>query len=205
MTSRKKAKGKGRKAKKEQAELLKRCICCWWANTDEFSTQSMCHHGHDHNNADPKDMAVCNNFITDLMRLWEREGGDELEDLHLDYKDELYSNPTRKELLKQMLISMAVNYLLKNIPADIDRQDDAPLQFDDDCMYGLISSIEMIEEFKYNADMYLKILDVTTETSNSVHFLKKGISCGCLDEVHKKLFIEGNKRCVAAIPPVNNE
>ena len=57
----------------------------------------------------------------------------------------------------------------------------------------------MIEEFdaeKYNADMYLKILDVTTETSNSVHFLKKGISCGCLDEVHQKLFIEGNKRCV---------
>ena len=68
----------------------------------------MCHHGHDHNNADPKDKAVCNNFITDLMRLWEREGCDELEDLHLDYKDELYSNPTRKELLKQMLISMAV-------------------------------------------------------------------------------------------------
>ena len=67
----------------------------------------------------------------------------------------------------------------------------------------------MIEEFdaeEYNADMYLKILDVTTETSNSVHFLKRASHVAAWMKCTRNCSLKGIKDVSsAAIPPVNNE
>jgi hypothetical protein len=167
MPSRKKAQGKGRKAKRDNAELFRRCKCCWWGNTADFSTQTLCYHGHEHGAEDPKDLAICNEFILNMMRMLESEKSDDIEELPFDFFEKIHCIPERKKMPKKMLVSMAVDFTLKHA-VSIDCLSDTATMVNHDVSFVLLTSIVMVAEYdaeKHNPAMYLKIADVSPLTS----------------------------------------
>jgi hypothetical protein len=214
MPSNKKARGKERKAKKElakqeqrlneeQALRARNCICC---HAHQYGPVKMgvhnpCLHGHNHVNETHEDFVICNNFIHVLET--QKPDTNSIAFVHSHYlahNKEIGDNPIRKQLVKQMMLAFAVDALLFTLPG-IDRPSNGATMRNDPTVFHLIIAILMIEHYdteKSDLDnvtrITMKMQDALGDVSKVIHFLRKRVPCGCLNELRKKFYMDVNTK-----------